>query len=69
VDHRSFDYDFIVIGSGFGRSVSAFRLSEKGYRVAVLEIGRLWTAADFPKTNKKLRNFPVHPAEARAGVE
>jgi choline dehydrogenase-like flavoprotein len=64
----SFDYDFIVIGSSFGGSVSALRLSEKGYRVAALEMGRLLTAADFPKTNKKLRNFLVHPAEARGGV-
>jgi cholesterol oxidase len=35
-----FDYDWLVIGSGFGGSVSALRLAEKGYRVAVLEAGR-----------------------------
>ena len=45
------DFDFIVIGSGFGGSVSALRLAEKGYRVAVMEMGRRWDAADFPRTN------------------
>jgi cholesterol oxidase len=37
-------YDVVIIGSGFGGSVSALRLAEKGYRVAVLEFGRRWTA-------------------------
>ncbi|MET0792749.1 MAG: NAD(P)-binding protein, partial [Polyangiaceae bacterium] len=45
------EYDFIVVGSGFGGSVSAMRLAQKGYRVAVLEAGKRWQAADFPKTN------------------
>ncbi len=40
-------YDVLVVGSGFGGSVSALRLSEKGYRVGVLETGRRWTDADF----------------------
>lgn len=44
-------YDFVVIGSGFGGSVSAMRLSQKGYRVAVLEAGKRYRAEDFPKTN------------------
>ncbi len=42
--NNQFDFDFIVIGSGFGGSVSAHRLVEKGYRVAVMEMGRRWTA-------------------------
>jgi len=36
------DFDFVVIGSGFGGSVAAHRLTEKGYRVAVMEMGRRW---------------------------
>ena len=44
-------FDFIVVGSGFGGSVSAMRLAQKGYRVAVVEAGKRWQAADFPKTN------------------
>lgn len=45
------EFDFIIVGSGFGGSVSAMRLSQKGYRVAVVEAGKRWQAADFPKTN------------------
>ena len=48
-------YDYIVIGSGFGGSVSAMRLAEKGYSVLILEKGKTWQAKDFPKTNW---NFP-----------
>ncbi|MGW0639621.1 GMC oxidoreductase [Nocardia salmonicida] len=46
-----YDYDVIVVGSGFGGSVTALRLTEKGYRVGVLESGRRWNAEDYPKTN------------------
>jgi cholesterol oxidase len=46
-----FDFDFIVIGSGFGGSVSALRLVEKGYRVAVIEMGRRWAPLSFPRTS------------------
>ena len=52
-EHQNFD--FIVIGSGFGGSVSALRLAQKGYRVAVLEKGRCYKPSDFPKTNWNLR--------------
>ena len=45
------DFDFIVIGSGFGGSVTAHRLTEKGYRVAVMEMGRRWTPENLPSTN------------------
>ena len=46
---ESHDYDFIVIGSGFGGSVSACRLSEKGYKVAVLEMGNAGSLKISPK--------------------
>ena len=44
-------YDYIIIGSGFGGSVSALRLSEKGYKVLVIEKGKWYRAEDFAKTN------------------
>ena len=51
------DFDFIVVGSGFGGSVSALRLTEKGYSVAVLEMGKRWKHEDFPKTNWNVRKY------------
>ncbi|RJO73807.1 GMC family oxidoreductase [Nocardia panacis] len=51
----AFDYDVVVIGSGFGGSVSALRLTEKGYRVGVLEAGRRWPADAIPRTNWDVR--------------
>src|ERR1017187_8771156 len=45
------DFDFIVVGSGFGGSVSAHRLTEKGYRVGVMEMGCRWTPRNLPATN------------------
>ncbi len=42
-------FDFVIIGSGFGGSVSAMRLAEKGYKVAVLERGKRYNAARFPQ--------------------
>src|SRR5215469_6981285 len=56
-----FDFDFAVIGSGFGGSVSALRLAEKGYSVAVLEMGKRWGKDDFAKTNWDLRKFLWRP--------
>jgi cholesterol oxidase len=57
-----YDYDFIVVGSGFGGSVSALRLAEKGYRVAVIEMGRRWTPDNMPKTTWSLRRWLWRPA-------
>ena len=50
-------YDYIIIGSGFGGSVSALRLSEKGYKVLVIEKGSWWKPEDFPKTNWNLKKW------------
>ena len=44
-------YDYVIIGSGFGGSVSAMRLSEKGHSVLVLEKGKRFDDTDFAKTN------------------
>ncbi len=51
------DYDYIIIGSGFGGSVSALRLSQKGYKVLVIEKGKWYQAKDFPKTNWNFRKW------------
>lgn len=51
------DYDYIIIGSGFGGAVSAHRLTEKGYRVLVLEMGKRLSADDFPKSNWNLKRW------------
>ncbi|MBZ5646936.1 MAG: GMC family oxidoreductase [Acidobacteriia bacterium] len=60
--HRDeFDFDFIVIGSGFGGSVAAHRLTEKGYRVAVMEMGRRWEADDFPRTSWAIHRWFWRP--------
>ncbi len=55
-------YDFVIIGSGFGGSVSAWRLTEKGYSVLVLERGKRWTSEDFPKTNWNVFKYLWMPA-------
>jgi len=59
---NKFDYDYIIIGSGFGGSVSALRLSEKGYKVLVIEKGKWLTAKDFPATNWNLKKWLWLPA-------
>jgi len=63
----NWDFDFIVVGSGFGGSVSAFRLAEKGYKVAVMEMGRRWTPENLPRTNWILQRFIWRPRVALRG--
>ncbi|MCA9925835.1 MAG: GMC family oxidoreductase [Anaerolineales bacterium] len=61
--------DYVVIGSGFGGSVSAMRLTEKGYRVLVLERGKRFSADDFPKTNWNLFKYLWLPALRFFGIQ
>jgi cholesterol oxidase len=58
---QQFDFDFIVIGSGFGGSVSALRLAEKGYRVGVMEMGRRWTPENLPRTSWSIHRWFWRP--------
>ncbi len=50
-------FDFVIVGSGFGGSVSAMRLARKGYSVAVIETGKRWKASEFAKTNWNVRRY------------
>jgi len=61
-------YDYVIIGSGFGGSVSAMRLTEKGYSVLVLERGKRFEDKDFPKTNWNLPKFLWLPALRCFGI-
>ena len=63
------DYDVLIIGSGFGGSVSALRLTEKGYRVGVLEAGRRYADADFAKNSWHLRDFLWAPKLGCYGIQ
>ena len=64
-----FDFDVLIIGSGFGGSVSALRLAEKGYRVGVLEAGRRFTDATLPATSWRLKDFLWAPMLGLMGVQ
>lgn len=62
-------YDYIIIGSGFGGSVSALRLAEKGYSVLVIEQGKRYQTEDFPKTNWNLRKYFWLPKLGLYGIQ
>jgi len=62
-------YDVVVVGSGFGGSVTALRLTEKGYRVGVLEAGRRFTPETLPATSWDVRNFLWAPALGCYGIQ
>ncbi|MBN1348924.1 GMC family oxidoreductase [candidate division KSB1 bacterium] len=62
-------YDYIVVGSGFGGSVAALRLAEKGYSVCVIESGKRWEAQDFPRSNWTFWKFLWAPALFCYGIQ
>ncbi len=62
------DFDWLVVGSGFGGSVAALRLAERGYRVGVLEAGRRVRPEDFPKSAWDLRRYFFAPKLGCRGV-
>ncbi|MEW2073144.1 GMC family oxidoreductase [Streptomyces sp. NPDC013433] len=65
----AYDYDVLVVGSGFGGSVTALRLTEKGYTVGVLEAGRRFTRDTLPKNSWDLRNYLWAPKLGMYGIQ
>ena len=68
-DRAAVDVDVLVIGSGFGGSVAALRLAEKGWSVLVLEAGRRFADADFAKTSWDVKNYLWAPGLGCYGVQ
>lgn len=64
----TFDFDWIIVGSGFGGSVSALRLSEKGFRVAVMEAGRRYEDHEYAETTWQWRRWLWAPALGMRGI-
>ncbi|MFE0178611.1 GMC family oxidoreductase N-terminal domain-containing protein [Streptomyces sp. NPDC059002] len=65
----AYDFDVLVVGSGFGGSVAALRLTEKGYRVGVVEAGRRFTRDTLPRDSWDLRNYLWAPALGLYGIQ
>ncbi|MFF5017604.1 GMC family oxidoreductase N-terminal domain-containing protein [Streptomyces sp. NPDC001165] len=68
-DEDGYDYDVIVVGSGFGGSVTALRLTEKGYKVGVLEAGRRFARDTLPKNSWDLKNYLWAPKLGMYGIQ
>jgi cholesterol oxidase len=68
IKKRQFDYDWLVIGSGFGGSVSALRLAEKGCRVGVLECGRRFDDSDFAEKTADAKKYQWMPLIGLKGI-
>ena len=66
---QNLDFDVVIIGSGFGGSVAALRLSEKGYKVAVIEAGKRFEDSDFPKTSWRINKFLYAPRLGLNGIQ
>ncbi|SEE71365.1 GMC family oxidoreductase N-terminal domain-containing protein [Streptomyces sp. Ag109_O5-10] len=65
----TYDYDVLVVGSGFGGSVTALRLTEKGYKVGVLEAGRRFTRDTLPKNSWDIKNYLWAPQLGCYGIQ
>ena len=66
---KELQFDVVIIGSGFGGSVTALRLREKGYSVAVIEAGKRFADKDFPKTSWRVNKFLFAPALGCYGIQ
>ena len=69
VDGEQLDYDVVVVGSGFGGSVAALRLSEKGYRVLVVEAGRRFTRETLPRNSWAVKDYLWAPRLGLYGIQ
>jgi len=69
VPQDTYDYDVLVVGSGFGGSVTALRLTEKGYKVGVLEAGRRFTRDSLPRNSWDLKNYLWAPRLGLFGIQ
>jgi cholesterol oxidase len=65
----TYDFDVLIIGSGFGGSVSALRLTEKGYKVGVLEAGARFRDEDFAKTSFEIKKYLFRPEVGCYGIQ
>ncbi|MER6538308.1 GMC family oxidoreductase [Streptomyces sp900105755] len=65
----TYDYDVLVVGSGFGGSVTALRLTEKGYKVGVLEAGRRFTRETLPRNSWDIKNYLWAPQLGCYGIQ
>jgi cholesterol oxidase len=63
------DFDVVIIGSGFGGSIAALRLTEKGYKVLVIEAGARFKDDDFAKTSWNLKKFLFFPKLGLKGIQ
>ena len=69
MSERAFDFDVLVVGSGFGGSVAALRLTEKGYRVGVLEAGARFDDTDFADTSFDVKRYLFRPEVGCYGIQ